>query len=304
MSTPAGQVGYPEYLEAYHEEILVGQTGHAGVSITTDAATVMNAMLAAANPYEGVSAYDPDEVLSRTENAVRAYENYANNLDATSDWDNMVASALLRADDMISSAPTVEEDVQAYEIQARNALARAVNRVAAGFSDINAVVSTAFPTALALVEQDHLSEINRYRTDRFLSLGRERALIIAQSVSEMVKLFTIQTQAMQNVANAYDMTGRFAVMANMDRIRTDIGLQVDETNWDMTILAQGSALIGSMSGITPMPQKLTPLQNALSGALTGAAWGVGIGVSTGSLEIGVAGLLAGGIAGGLVGGMF
>ena len=293
MGLPSGEVGFPPYLEKFHSELLMNaDPDSVAPALSTDVQTIVNSMLAGGNPYAGAASYDPSGHLDMVQEKVDQFESLVFSMDDVTDWDRMVDAAVSRVDDMMSTVD-VEADVAEFAAAAKNDLARAVNRIAAGFFDINAVISTAFPSALAIVEADHLHGIARYRTERNLQTQRDRTIAILQSVSEMAKLFTIKAQTMQNVANAQLATAQTSIMTYNDQIKMDLGLQIDEANWDMTVLGSGANMMGAISGIPTMPAKLTPLQQALTGVANAAGFAVTVGGATQSLEIGAIALVAG-----------
>ena len=295
MSFPSGEVGFPEYLEGFHSELLMGAPADTAVpALSTDVQTIVNSMLAGGNPYGGVASYDPSSHLDMVQEKVDQFESMVLTMDDVTDWDRMVDAAISRVDDMMSTVD-VEADVAEFTAAAKNDLARAVNRIAAGFFDINAVVSTAFPSALAIVEADHLHGIARYRTERNLQTQRDRTMAILQSVNEMGKFLTMKAQTLQNVANAQLSTAQTSIMSYNDQIKMDLGLQVDEANWELAVLGGGANMMGAIGGIPTMPAKMTPLQQALTGIGNSAGFAVSVGSATGSFEIGLATMAAGSI---------
>ena len=295
MSFPSGEVGFPEYLEGFHSELLMGAPADTAVpALSTDVQTIVNSMLAGGNPYDGVASYDPSSHLDMVQEKVDQFESMVLTMDDVTDWDRMVDAAISRVDDMMSIVD-VEADVAEFTAAAKNDLARAVNRIAAGFFDINAVVSTAFPSALAIVEADHLHGIARYRTERNLQTQRDRTMAILQSVNEMGKFLTMKAQTLQNVANAQLSTAQTSIMSYNDQIKMDLGLQVDEANWELAVLGGGANMMGAIGGIPTMPAKMTPLQQALTGIGNSAGFAVSVGSATGSFEIGLATMAAGSI---------
>ena len=295
MSFPSGEVGFPAYLEGFHSELLMGAPADTAVpALSTDVQTIVNSMLAGGNPYDGVASYDPSSHLDMVQEKVDQFESMVLTMDDVTDWDRMVDAAISRVDDMMSIVD-VEADVAEFTAAAKNDLARAVNRIAAGFFDINAVVSTAFPSALAIVEADHLHGIARYRTERNLQTQRDRTMAILQSVNEMGKFLTMKAQTLQNVANAQLSTAQTSIMSYNDQIKMDLGLQVDEANWELAVLGGGANMMGAIGGIPTMPAKMTPLQQALTGIGNSAGFAVSVGSATGSFEIGLATMAAGSI---------
>ena len=298
MGGQAGQVGFPAYLEEFHDEVL---TGSAAPSLSSDVQTVMNSLFSGGNPYTGVASYNPDEALQLSQDSVNRFVSTVKGIRETSTWNRFVDVVMGRINEILPSANDIDEDVQAFDVQSMGDLARSYNRVTAGFRDINAVVSTAFPTALALLENDHNNQVARYRTERMLQRNRERALVFIQSVEQIYKIMALRMTGEMNLVSAQDGVSRFKIGAKMDQIRGDVGFQHDETMWDLSILQEGAGVIGAMSGIPPVSKKLSPLQSIVSGALTGLTFGMQAGIATGSFEIGAIGALVGAVGGGFLG---
>lgn len=291
MSGPAGQVGFPTYLEDFHEEVL---TGGATPALTSDVQTVVNAMLAGGNPYEGVASYNPDDELDMTQEVLTKFANTVDSINEYSSWNMMADTVLERMTEVIPGNEDIDEDVTAFQVQAQNDLARSYNRVTAAFRDVNGVVGNAMPTAIALLEVDFNNQVARYRTERMLQRSRERAIVFLQSVDSIYRILALRVQSQQALTGTQDVVTRFKIGAKMDQIKSDIGLQVDEATWDLSILQDGAGVIGAMSGIPPVSKKLTPLQSILSSAFTGASMG---------MMMGPQGALLGGIGGALLGGL-
>ena len=296
MGGPSGEVGFPPYLEEYHEQLL--NDGEAsGGTFTSSVQDIADAMLAGANPFSTAAMFNPDAAITTSQDQMDNFTALVDNLDETGLWQEFLQGAIENVEDIVPSTSDVDAEVANFDLQARKELARSWNRFASGMFDINAVINTAFPAGLALIESEYNQNVAKFRTERVLQRNRERTAVIAHSINEMIGLLSLRIQSASGAVQLQETLGRTRIAAKSDQLRGDVAFTVDETWFDMSILERAGGQISAISGIPTMPEKMTKLQAMLAGGFTGAGVGAQIGVWTGSLPLG---LLAG-VAGALVG---
>ena len=298
---PSGEVAFPPYIERYHEEIMTSDADDP--SFTTDMLKVTNALLAAgANPYENFAIYNPDGDLDNIQTRMDTYNLLVDGMNELSAWEQMLDQVLERIDDIIPTSAEVETDVSAFDENSQDDLARAYNRVTATMRDINAVHGTAFPGVLAMLENKQQNVVASYRAQRNLQASKEKALVVLQSIDEMVRLLGLRVQASGTAVTYQGNVAQTKIAAKVDQIKQDIALTVDESFWDVTVLQQGASIMSAASGAPAGAKAPNLLQSTLSGAFAGASAGVQFGMMTGNLQLGVLTTILG-LAGGAWSGM-
>jgi len=179
----SGTVSYSAYLQDFHKEILNNTTGTptSDFYIETEINTI-----GASNPFASKNAYVPD---------VRTTE-------MQDEFDRMKSIALDTADEFLF------ETVNSFTDSHRLRLMQSTNRVAGMFFDINAVVGTAYPSALALLEigfnrdvTNFKGEANKARAELALS-----AVDVQHSMSR-TKLAAEADEDKLNLTNTINISG-------------------------------------------------------------------------------------------------
>lgn len=316
MGGPTGKVSFPAGLAEFHQGTPAAglplaaksMLGVADFSAATGAAiididlmsTLVTMMDTGGNPFASVNAFNPDTILSKTEDRVDAFVSLAETIDQSADWEAMCLTALNRADSILA-ADELEVEVANFESKSEGELARGYNRITAGFFDINAVVSTSFPAGLASLEEQHRANVSRFRTERTVQRARERSFVVMQSISDMVQLFSLKIQAESGAAQLQQQSGFQKIAVKDSQTATDVGFNVDESNYNLETLKSGSTVLAALNNAPIVPKGLTRAQSALSGLTAGAGFGINIGIATGNFGIGAIGALVGGALGALSG---
>jgi len=297
MGGPSGEIKYQPYVQDAHAEMLYGDTAAAYATglagdfdslnmsfILTDTTTgIMNV-----NPYTGIAAYNPDTDLSLAQAAVDSYSGLISSVDETGTWGQMVDAAYAKLDTLLPSTAQVDSEVTAYEAAAKTQLANSYNRVAAGFSDINGVVGTAMPTALAMLELSFTTDVNRFRAERTHQADKNRAQAMLHSIDAMTNLLQTRIQGTATVAGMQIQRSASTIAAKEDQRIADTALSVDETFWRMRALRSGLDVLSGPSGVASGPEGPTKTERIMSGIGNSFAAGAEVGVQSGSLPLGLA----------------
>lgn len=295
----AGKVAYPAYIQTFHGNILGDGTTTAAVK---DIDGHIADLLTGTNPYAGVTAHDPDADITTIQTRTTVFADVVDGIDEQGTWSAMIDEVTSRLDDILPSLSDIDTEVTEFEAQSRNNLAQSYNRITAGLFDINAVISTAFPSALAVVEDGFATDVSRFRAERQQQVQRERTLIIQQSVNSMINLLNLRVTGTAGSVTAQDGTSKTRIAALADQINQDLAYDVDEAYWKLDAVLKGGSGIGLISGLAAGQKGPTKIQSILGGAAIGAGIGIQAGIATGSLGIGVATALIGSILGGVSGG--
>jgi len=266
MSSKTDPSTYPKYLQETHANVISG-AGWNFANDKTDAPTdpgtsyteqfVAKYTTSPHNPYEGVATYNPTGDIDAVQAKLNALNSLTTSTDPVTIWQGMAAAAL-GLDGYLPDESTVDEEVLNFEREQKANLARAYNRVAGGFADINGVAGTAFPAALALLESDLSNQIASFQAKRRLELGRGRALLVAQAVGSMVNIWSTKVNMTNAVLAGQAEVSKLKIALNNDRIRGDVALTVDEIMWEFTLLDRigtGMQMIAGTPVIQPPMSK-------------------------------------------------
>jgi hypothetical protein len=272
MPAPSGKVLYPPYIQSFHVEALDNSVtvDSSGVptgtfTLDTDAVEIMNTVWAAANPLNGAVAYAPDDDLLTIQDRIDDYTGIIMNMDDTATWEEMLDVATSRIDDILPSDDEVGQDIDAFNAQQLTNLARSYNRVSIQFQDTNSVISTTFPSALAMLEIDYNNTIAKYEAERRLALSSERATSLLRSIDQMARVLSWRLTSSATSAQLQNAKGGLSITSKSSQVRQDVDWEIRELMWDFEPLRAGLSAMGSIGGIPGFPEGLTKEQQALSG---------------------------------------
>lgn len=308
----AGEVAYPEFVSDTYSEFMSGQPISDSSETSTFTPAVMHSNISAEvntligsdkNAYTlgdlsstAVTAHDPDPLLADFENRIGTFVSRVEEIDAEGLWTDYVNTAGGLSDTIMSDVADENADLAVFEEQSLHNLAESLNRMNASLMDINAVVGTTLPSGHALLEAKFNTDIARYKSDRRNGRNRERAIFILQSIQEMTKIHALRMNAEGNIINMKDEFAKMKVAFKDNETRQNVDFSSHEYSWDLDALIKGGSMINAMSGITPIPDRMTPAQQLLSNAFAAAGFGVTVGTATGSVGLGVATAVGGFLA--------
>ncbi len=269
------------------------------------------------NPYEStlnttIVATNPTTQLALADTEFDVVQDYGNNLDTVEDYKRFAAAAAEAYDENIGELPAIsyDPDLQglkdAFERQQMGALQRAVNRMHAGMSDVNAVHTSSFIVGDAILETEAAANRDAYARQLDLQAEQFRAQLEAQDQTNRdnrrIKLAAMENGAsiMANLHQLELATGQFRSQMQFDLTRANIAADQEEqsnqidlelaaASWEVDTLTRGMNAIGSIGGTAVIPGKLTPGQHALAQF----APSVGLAVSLATAGLGPVGIAAG-----------
>lgn len=112
MGAPAGEVGFPDYIESFHQRLMEDPDSPAdptGATVMdTDLITEMNT-LTGSSVYSALAAFDPSTELTTLKTEVDALDTLIDALDPETDWASMMTKALSRLDEAVPESEEVRE---------------------------------------------------------------------------------------------------------------------------------------------------------------------------------------------------
>ena len=298
----SGEVGFPEYLRDFQYYMQTRQIDSGAPTTlvneltTTDIISEVDSIITGTNPYAGLEAFNPDTGNSNYLRRVESYEDSIDEIDPNDLFDEYEAAAIAGMSDVIPSDADIDAQIEAEKNQQLSDLAARTNRFAAGMFDINAVVSTVFPTGLALIESEWAAPFEARRTELKAQRDRLRLAWVTQSIDQMLRMMTTKLQAEGAAIGLRESYIKFEMASNTDQVRLNAELNAAEAQWDLNALLKGISSVSAISGIPAVPEKLTPFQSIVGGLGTVIPLAITAGTTVGP----AAGILTAVVGGGLV----
>lgn len=348
----SGAVDFPDHMKTVHKDWLgfTGEGGDTSVAVSL-IDSLNNALGTGGNPFENVTLTDPETVLGEIETRYGTFDTAVSGLDESTDWQGFVDDVVSKLDTAgvlsdidvatiisnarskadlevsaaVSSALEVIQDVvvrsavRSFERRADTARLRSVNRFSGGMSDINAVHSSSYMLGMALIEAQHLqnvdefdagltndlyqgafsSHVELYKTNFTIELQEAmqekkiRDTLMAQSaqalMSSLFQRVGLEQASTETLAEV--KTLRMAAVQEYELSNVDIDAKFGM--WDFEVYGKSSNVLASISGASAaLPEKPSRVSSILGGVLRGGAAGAPlgpVGAGVGAVLGGVAG---------------
>lgn len=271
-----GEISFVPHVKSVHSWLLTGYDGTENLRLLPfGKAPRTGSMLAAlqraqAGTYDStgpywndsggavISAYDSDTPLETVDARISEYKAAIEAIDNTADVDDLVDS---------------------FEIATRPQHYRQLAQLAASFSDINAVNSSAFLVAISIAGSEREAQINNYRTQVSLKDRNTKLL------------------HMRHLVDAQFQQTRATIIAGIDKLDQEIEFKRQNLLWDLSLYRYVGNLLGAPTGSVQGRDDVRTgkLQSGLSGAFSGSAIGLEaggpVGAGVGAVLGGFAGML-------------
>ena len=226
-----GGVGYsvvPAHIATSHATVMMGEGAFGGLLNWADVSvgdydanpSALRFLIekgitdAGGNPFEGVSAYVPDEQLDEARSLFSNFRSRLDTIDPEGNWTTFFDAAFTKAGEIL---PTIDRDalllaavnrgdvktvmkaatdaidtgalddsVDSYRRRSLRQHLRSVNRFAGGMADVNAVHSSAFILGLANLEGDYEMSVEDYRTRASVALIGQALSLFMSSYQKLV----------------------------------------------------------------------------------------------------------------------
>jgi hypothetical protein len=268
----SGRVSYPTYMETIHSDWL-DQTGTD--TIEASITEVMNAAIGA-SPFVTAAAYDPTTPLADAWTAVCAFNTLADSLDNEADWLSAVAAARTEYDTNVVDTTQIDDDVNAFaQVLEDNLDYIQVPKIKAGYRTANAVMTSAFPIAEAVLRGMGMRDIAKYATELRVKNHFLRSEWILKAADTMLANLMQRVSFEEAVARISVEAKRIHIVASKEQTDQDYAFDEADAKWDMETFQYGANVLAAIGGGTVAPGKERPskVSSALGGALSGAAAG-------------------------------
>lgn len=293
----SGAVSYPGYIEDFHEKLLDDTTAD---TLSLSMVAAVNAAMAA-NPYTGMTVYDPSNEIADIDTALTAYDAAVTAFAPQTTWDTLfdIVQTKLEAD----LYSTTEYNLSADEFRAKleaQLTSDVLPRFQAGMRDINSVVTSSFVLGQSILEDGIDREVALYLSKLKLSGYESKVINILKVTGDLLGLHTQKIEFQRTVAAITSEIGRVKVLLESEADKMQIDWDMEEAKWDVNLFQNMANVLAGPAGGTAIydvkDRKPSPWAGALSGAATGAVIGgqiaQGYGAAAGAAVGAVAGYLA------------
>lgn len=187
----AGTVDFPSYMKTFHENWMdAGALGNMGPGAGTYLSEMMRNSLAAASPYSGETAYDPDTDLAAVQSRIATWVSNVDAFDSEADWLSALTQAranvgtstfpLANVFDMLEttvfseiatnitalvSSTIITNRVSAFTTRTAADWQTRVAQFVAPMAELNAVMTSSYVWGLAFMHNQRQAEINDYQRE-------------------------------------------------------------------------------------------------------------------------------------------
>lgn len=331
----SGKIDFPEHMKNIHQDWM-GYSGSA-TPVDTDVIQVMNnALGTGGNPFENVNLTDPDSDMSEVETQFGEYETEVEALDEEADWNSIIDTAVSKIDSTgvleeidVNSIATaartgaknglndaiefavdaingqiIKEAVVQYQRRSNIQKERSISRFSTTMADVNAVNSSAYMFGLAVLEAQHLQDVDQFQSqlevqtyDRMiqnyaqffqtelearlradLTEKKSRDNLLSQAIQTMVQMLSGRIQSYANSAQLLNEVKKTRIASVQDYELGDADLNYKFSTWDFEVFQNAADVFGAIHGSAgKVPAQPSKAGSAISGAMGGASAGAALG---------------------------
>ncbi|OQB09990.1 MAG: hypothetical protein BWY21_00554 [Parcubacteria group bacterium ADurb.Bin216] len=259
----------------------------------------------AANPFTGLTGYDPADDIEAMADAILAFQTINTAIDPTEDYILLSNAAKNQIDNIYVGDESYinargEAHARALDLELET---KVIPRFEAGMRDINAVNTSAFVIGRAIIELDRNDKVDKFISDMRYQADVKRFDMIQNATGEMVRLMLQKTEFNRAImATTIDQL-RLAIAAQQDFKTETKAIAGDEGRWPLECYKYGANLLAGIGGGTTgsVPVDGNKTARIIGSGLSGASAGAMIGNAIGGNEGAGWGAIVGGLAGMLMG---
>lgn len=236
-----------------------------------------------ADPYGSSKAYDPNSALTLIANSPmkRAHDAWSTLSDVAGGLTDTAGAATSLAgamdvpivliqkvlDEMASGGDLytqMENEVTEFTTRLNADRQRGIGTFAGGMADINATMSSAFVTGMAMLEMDKQHEVNRFRQE-------VRARYFGNFIQVFLQSLAVGAQSASVVAQlGVQLNTQFTDLLNREQIRDDEFDHLDAM-WETEIYLRCIQSLSMSAGAQYIPKKPSVKSQVISGVLGGVS---------------------------------
>lgn len=204
------------------------------------------------NPFTGVSAFDPDDILSDIDGVCQDFLDLIADLDPEDQLNAAITLATNQADTIFNDNTQIDAAVNAFDRRGQEAFQRSVSRAAAGLLGSRSIMTGMFDNTIAYMENQRQVEVNDYDAKIRLTYQDQRINYIQSTAQSMLALVQQQLAAYQTGVELRMRTGIAHIAGKNDQITADTALDKNEVLWTLDMFPTYVAgMISSYSGGVP-----------------------------------------------------
>lgn len=298
--TPPSEYG-PNHL-AFHMHMLSGMTSSGGDWPVVESSNapgdsvqgiiwdLLTINTCGDNPYHGVTLYSatssgqPFQTFLDKINVASCYltsiHSFSSDTTTVADWATNFAT-LYGTMSCNFSEPSMTSPIAALEAGTWSRLLREMANLNAAYSQVNAVFTSSRILAQALMVRDVGRSLDEQEAKLLIEqerMGFERDKQIVESarigatqtieldmnkVAKMVELDLSKFKAYASVAELYKVASELKTTYERAYIDDTVQFDLQDTLWDANLLKFSEQALGSIGGLNPMPEKPSPILQAL-----------------------------------------
>jgi len=326
----SGSVSYPEYMQTMHGTWLTAVAADMVIAQTGD------------NPYTAAVAYDPDCVLSATNYIISLFYDEVVAATPGADWSTYFDSSLAKYTAETITAITaydftdpfsdanIDASITAYQTDLearRDADFKPAYKV--GMLNVNAVMSSSFVLADALITAEVARNVSKFSADLYFQNEEKKLKYEELQASENTahnkniiardNLIVMQTNSRMTFASAassdiiskelqildfFRLLGhltaevnRVKLVAKQEETETNVKYDERDSLWDLEIYQHGNNVLASIAGAASATKgaEVSTGASVLGGAMSGAAMGANpaLMAATGGMSVPIGAVLGG-----------
>jgi hypothetical protein len=294
-------VDYPAYMQAVHAYWLDGTPGSVGT--TSGLTKTINTALTA-NPFTGLTGYDPTTDAAAMATAIATFQGLITAMSSATDYVTYNNAAAAQVAVVYNPDSYILAKVQAHASALDTEITSKVYpRFEVGMRDINAVQTSAFAIGKAIIEMDRNDKVDKFMADLRFQADSKRSDLIQAATSEIIRIQLQKIEYGRAIAAMTIDQLRLKIAANQDYKTETKAIAADLGRWPLEVYKYGANMLAGIGGGTTssVPVDGNKTARIIGSGLSAAAAGAMIGGAIGGNEGGGYGAILGGLAGMLMG---
>ena len=255
----SGSIAYPAHMMVMHKEFLAGQNiteegytygTYSNIADDTEAARAENG----GSPYANIEGYDPKTDLNLAQQTLDEALAGINEYEPHFQLAMAVDAALEKYDGSFAlTDDELEDAVSAFETRSVPAMQHEVSRVATGFFDLQATMSSQYAQSLALMEIARQQEVNNFEASLHLQRRQDRMAMAQALINGQIQLDMTKLRGLMTVAGMQAEQAKLNIMAWQDKLNFDLQVEARDATWDLDLYAYRSNVMSSIAGSATVP---------------------------------------------------
>ncbi len=232
------------------------------------------------SPFESVTAYNPDALLSEVEAALALMEDSVEGLDdsALTDAIDLAATYI----DQLMGENNISDLTALYSQRQDTAYARDVANLYAGLWEGGAIIGTQTFVAAALLKNERNREVSEYEKSLEVSNQSQRVQLLSQLVSLALDITLRKMQARQALVGPRMDYTKMTALTKQDQMEKDLEYETRDATWDLDLIQYAQNALGAIYGAQTTPRTQTKGERLLAAVNSSISLGIQGGLALGN----------------------